>query len=250
VLIKAGVSHRFGIIFRGEGLSDALEDADPHKDRKPFAWAAPKTAAAERTAAVVNAFIKKAMEVLKEEPVANGILLRGFSKHPDIPRFPEKYRMDSLAITTYPMYRGIARVLGMSVEKAPADYREMVSILKEYYDRYQFFFLHVKETDVAGEDGNFKEKTRTIEFVDRIVPDIYDLKPKVLVVAGDHSTPCPLKGHSWHPVPLLIVADTGEADGISFHERNCLKGSIGTIYAKELMTLALAYGSKLDKYGA
>ena len=250
VLIKAGVSHRFGIVFRGEGLSDALEDADPHKDGKPFAWTAPKTAAAERTASVVNAFMKKAMDVLKEEPVANGVLLRGFSKHPDIPRFPEKYRMDALAIAAYPMYRGIARVLGMSVEKAPADYKEMVSILKEYYDRYQFFFLHVKETDVAGEDGNFKEKTRAIEFVDRIVPDIYELKPKVLVVAGDHSTPCPLKGHSWHPVPLLIVADTGESDGISFHEKNCLKGSLGTIYAKELMTLAMAYGLKLDKYGA
>jgi 2,3-bisphosphoglycerate-independent phosphoglycerate mutase len=158
--------------------------------------------------------------------------------------------MDSLAITTYPMYRGIARVLGMKVEKEPADYKEMVSILKEHYDRYQFFFLHVKETDVAGEDGNFREKTRAIEFVDTIVPDIASLKPRVLVVTGDHSTPCPLKGHSWHPVPLLIVADTGERDGISFHEKNCLKGSIGTIYAKELMTLALAYGAKLDKYGA
>ena len=110
--------------------------------------------------------------------MANGVLLRGFSKNPDIPRFPEKYRMDSLAITTYPMYRGIAKVLGMKVEKEPADYKEMVSILKEHYDRYQFFFLHVKETDIAGEDGNFKEKTRAIEFVDTIVPDIYGLKPK------------------------------------------------------------------------
>jgi 2,3-bisphosphoglycerate-independent phosphoglycerate mutase len=250
VLIKPGFSHRFGVIFRGEGLSDELEDADPHKEGKPLALAAPKTPAAERTAAVVNTFIKKAMDVLGEEPVANGVLLRGFSKNPDIPQFPEKYRMDSLAITTYPMYRGIARVLGMKVEKEPADYKEMVSILKEHYDRYQFFFLHVKETDVAGEDGNFKEKTRAIEFVDTIVPDIASLKPRVLVVTGDHSTPCPLKGHSWHPVPLLIVADTGERDGISFHEKNCLKGSIGTIYAKELMTLALAYGAKLDKYGA
>jgi 2,3-bisphosphoglycerate-independent phosphoglycerate mutase len=250
VLIKPGFSHRFGVIFRGEGLSDELEDADPHKEGKPLALAAPKTPAAERTAAVVNTFIKKAMDVLGEEPVANGVLLRGFSKNPDIPQFPEKYRMDSLAITTYPMYRGIARVLGMKVEKEPADYKEMVSILKEHYDRYQFFFLHVKETDVAGEDGNFREKTRAIEFVDTIVPDIASLKPRVLVVTGDHSTPCPLKGHSWHPVPLLIVADTGERDGISFHEKNCLKGSIGTIYAKELMTLALAYGAKLDKYGA
>ncbi len=250
VLIKAGVSHRFAIVLRGEGLSDGLEDADPHKEGKPFAWAAAKTAEAERTAEAVNNFMKKAMEVLKEEKAANGILLRGFSKHPDIPRFSEKYRMDALAITTYPMYRGIAKLLGMSVEKTPADYWEMTAILKEYYERYQFFFLHVKETDVAGEDGNFKEKARAIEFVDRIIPDITELNPKVLVVTGDHSTPCPLKGHSWHPVPLLIVGDTGEADSMSFHERNCLTGSIGTIYAKELMTLAMAYGMKLDKFGA
>jgi len=126
----------------------------------------------------------------------------------------------------------------------------MVAILREHYDRYQFFFMHIKETDVAGEDGNFKEKTKAIEAVDRIVADISALNPAVLVVTGDHSTPCPLKGHSWHPVPLLIVANTGERDGMAFHEKNCVRGSLGTFYAKELMTLALAYGAKLDKYGA
>jgi 2,3-bisphosphoglycerate-independent phosphoglycerate mutase len=136
------------------------------------------------------------------------------------------------------------------VEKEPRDYGEMVNILREHYAKYQFFFMHVKETDVAGEDGNFAEKVKTIEMVDRIVADIYALKPEVLVITGDHSTPCALKGHSWHPVPLLIVADTGERDGVAFFEKNCVKGSIGTIYAKELMTLAMAYGSKLDKFGA
>jgi 2,3-bisphosphoglycerate-independent phosphoglycerate mutase len=178
------------------------------------------------------------------------VLLRGFSKRPDIPLFPDRYKMDALAITTYPMYRGIAKLLGMKAEREPADHSEMVSILREHYDRYQFFFMHVKETDVAGEDGNFEEKVKAIELVDKIVSDIYELKPRVLVITGDHSTPCALKGHSWHPVPLLIIADTGERDGVAFHEKNCVRGSMGTIYGKELMTLALAYASKLDKFGA
>jgi 2,3-bisphosphoglycerate-independent phosphoglycerate mutase len=250
VIIKPGVSHRFAIIFRGPGLVDELEDADPHKDNRPMAPAVPKGQAAERTAMVVNSFVKRVMELLSGEPAANCVLLRGFSKRPDMPLFPQRYGLNALAITTYPMYRGIAKVLGMKVEKEAKDHAQMVDILREHYDSYQFFFMHVKETDVAGEDGNFAEKTKAIEEVDTIVPAIYELKPKVLVITGDHSTPCPLKGHSWHPVPLLMVVDTGERDGMAFHERNCAAGSLGTIYARELMSLALAYGIKLDKYGA
>ncbi len=250
VTIKPGVSHRFGIVFSGEGLSDELEDADPHKDNKPWTMVTAKGTSAERTAEIINKFMTGVREALKDQPVANAVLLRGFSKRPDIPEFSERYQMEALAITMYPMYRGIAKLLGMRVEREPRDYGEMVSILREHYERYQFFFMHVKETDVAGEDGNFANKVTALEMVDRIVPDIYALKPKVMVVTGDHSTPCGLKGHSWHPVPLLVITDTGERDGIAFHERNCLRGCIGTIYAKELMTLAMAYGSKLDKFGA
>jgi 2,3-bisphosphoglycerate-independent phosphoglycerate mutase len=250
VTVKPGVSHRFGIVFSGDDLSDQLEDADPHKDNKPFVPVVPKGPGAEKTAAAVNAFMTKVMAVLKDQAAANGILLRGFSKRPDIPLFPERYGMGALAITTYPMYRGIAKLLGMKVEKEPKDYQEMVTILREHYERYQFFFVHVKETDVAGEDGNFPEKVKAIEMVDRIVSEIRALEPKVLVITGDHSTPCALKGHSWHPVPLLIAGDTGESDGIAFFEKNCVRGSIGTIPAKELITLAMAYGSKLDKFGA
>jgi 2,3-bisphosphoglycerate-independent phosphoglycerate mutase len=210
VTVKPGVSHRFGIVFSGEDLSDELEDADPHKDNKPVVPVVAKGPGAERTAAVMNAFTTRVAEVLRDQPVANGVLLRGFSKRPDIPVFSDRYHMEALAITTYPMYRGLAKLLGMKVEKEPRDYGEMVNILREHYDKYQFFFMHVKETDVAGEDGNFAEKVKTIEMVDKIVADIHALKPEVLVITGDHSTPCALKGHSWHPVPLLIVADTGE----------------------------------------
>jgi 2,3-bisphosphoglycerate-independent phosphoglycerate mutase len=250
VTIKPGVSHRFGIVFSGHDLSDQLEDADPHKDGRPITYTVAKNPTARKTAEVINTFMKKVAELLKDEPRANSILLRGFSMRPDIPSFSDRYHMDALALTTYPMYRGIAKVLGMKVEKEPRDYNEMVSILRDHYEKYQFFFMHVKETDTAGEDGNFPAKVSAIEMVDKIVPAIFDLKPKVLVITGDHSTPCALKGHSWHPVPLLLIGDTGETDGIPFFEKNCVRGSLGTFYARELMTIAMSYGSKLDKFGA
>ena len=250
ILIEPGKSHRFAILFRGDGLNDDLEDADPHKDHRPYVYVIPRTEEAARTAGLFNSFIKKVAALLKDEPVANGILLRGFSRKPDIEPFPTKYKLDALAITTYPMYRGIAKVLGMKAGSEPKSYQEMAPIMKEQWNNYQFFFLHVKETDVAGEDGNFDEKVKAIENVDKIIPDLVAANPDVLVVTGDHSTPCPLKGHSWHPVPLLLVTGTGERDGLTFHEKNCVRGSIGTIYSRELMTLALAHALKLDKYGA
>jgi len=250
VLIRPGKSHRFAVMFRSKGLSDKLTDADPHKDNKPFKYATPKTSEAELASNVVNGFITRALDVIKDEKIANGVLLRGFSVKPDIPPFLVNYKLNALAIATYPMYRGIAKVLGMDVKEEPKDYNEMVQILKDNYNDYQFFFMHIKETDLAGEDGNFPAKVNAIENVDKIVPEIYKLNPQALIITGDHSTPCPMKGHSWHPVPLLILAKTGERDGMVFHEKNCVNGSIGTIYSKQLMSLALAYAFKLDKYGA
>jgi 2,3-bisphosphoglycerate-independent phosphoglycerate mutase len=250
IIIEPGKSHRFAILFRGDGLSGELEDADPHKDQRPYVYVKPRTEHAARTAGLLNSFIKKVAALLKDEPVANGILLRGFSRKPDLQPFPVKYKLDALAITTYPMYRGIGKVLGMKAGSEPKSYQEMVAIMKQQWSNYQFFFLHVKETDVAGEDGNFEEKVKAIENVDKIIPDLCAANPNVLVVTGDHSTPCPLKGHSWHPVPLLLVTGTGERDSLPFHEKNCVRGRIGTMYSRELMTLALAHALKLDKYGA
>lgn len=250
VIIKPGKSHRFALILRGKGLSDKLSDADPHKDNKPFAYATAKAKEADSAAQVVNAFMKKVLDLLKGEKIANGILLRGFSQKPDIISFSTKYRMKALAIATYPMYRGIAKVLGMDVKGVPKDYNESIQILKDNYNDYQFFFFHVKETDLAGEDGNFPEKVKAIENADKLIPELMGLNPQVLVMTGDHSTPCLFKGHSWHPVPLMVVTGTGESDVKAFHEKNCILGSVGTIYSKQLMSLALAHSMKLDKYGA
>jgi 2,3-bisphosphoglycerate-independent phosphoglycerate mutase len=250
IIIKPGKSHRFALILRGKHLSDKLSDADPHKDNRPFAYAIAKTKEADFAAQVVNTFMRKVLDLLNAEKVANGILLRGFSQKPDITPFSTKYRMKALAIATYPMYRGIAKVLGMDVRHEPKDYDESIKILKDNYNDYQFFFFHIKETDLAGEDGNFPEKVRAIENADKILPEIMGLNPQVLVITGDHSTPCLFKGHSWHPVPLMIVTGTGEMDAKAFHEKNCILGSVGTIFSKQLMSLALAHSMKLDKYGA
>ena len=249
-IIKPGKSHRFALILRGAGLSDKLSDADPHKENKPFMYTTAKGKEAELTARVVNAFLVKVQDLLKNEKAANGILMRGFSEKPNMTPFSAKYRLRALAIATYPMYRGVAKVLGMDVKHEPKDYNESIRILKDNYNDYQFFFFHVKETDLAGEDGNFSEKVSAIENVDKMIPEIVSLNPQVLVMTGDHSTPCSLKGHSWHPVPLMIVTRTGERDALAFHEKNCIHGSIGTIYSKQLMSLALAHSMKLDKYGA
>lgn len=250
VIIKPGKSHRFALLLRGKGLSDQITDADPHKENKPFAYAAAKSSSAELSAQVVNSLMRRIMDLLKDEKIANGVLLRGFSMKPDITPFTERYGMKALAIATYPMYRGIAKVLGMDVKGVPRDYSESIQILKSNYNDYQFFFFHFKETDLAGEDGNFPEKVTAIENADRLLADIMSLDPQVVVVTGDHSTPCLFKGHSWHPVPLMIAAKNGETDGKEFHEKNCILGSIGTIYSKQLMSLVLAHAMKLDKYGA
>lgn len=250
VFIRPGKSHRFAVIFRGAGLSDSLSDADPHKENRPYTFTAANDDGARFSADVVNGFIRKVMDILSGEAMANGVLLRGFSKTPDIPPFEKRYGMRALAIATYPMYRGVAKVLGMDVRGEPKDYGEVVAMLKENYNDYQFFFVHIKETDVAGEDGNYPEKVKAIEAVDAIVPAIYDLKPQVFVITGDHSTPCLMKGHSWHPVPAMIVTKIGESDRKAFFEKNCIAGSLGTIYSKQLMSLALAHGLRLDKYGA
>jgi 2,3-bisphosphoglycerate-independent phosphoglycerate mutase len=250
IIIKPGKSHRFAVILRGRGLSDKLSDADPHKDNKPFAYTTAKAKEADFAAQVVNTFMRKILDLLKDEKIANGALLRGFSQKPDITPFSTKYRMKALAIATYPMYRGIAKVLGMDVRHEPKAYDESIRILKENYNDYQFFFFHVKETDLAGEDGNFPEKVKAVENTDKLIPEIMGLNPQVLVMTGDHSTPCLFKGHSFHPVPLMIVTGTGETDGKVFHEKNCILGSVGTIFSKQLMSLAMAHSMKLDKYGA
>ena len=256
VIIKSGMEHRFALIFRfreplPEG-SDRIKDTDPQKIGAQPLPAVAETPEAERVAEAVNEFIKRAVEIIRDEPKANYILLRGFSKKPALKTFEEKYGIRSACIAVYPMYRGLASLVGMEiVDPSGSSIEDEIATLKEIWESYDFFFLHIKKTDSYGEDGNWKGKVGVIEEFDRNLPSILSLKPDVIAITGDHSTPSVLKGHSWHPVPLLVnspyvLGGTSER----FTERECLKGEIGIIPAKKIMNLLLANARFLPKFGA
>jgi 2,3-bisphosphoglycerate-independent phosphoglycerate mutase len=246
-----GKEHRFVARFRGQGLSDRLADADPQKEGKPLLPAAPLAPEAERAAAVVNGYMDAVTGFLKDEPVANTILVRGFSKFPSIPSMTELYRLRPAAIANYPMYKGLARLLGMAVIDAGSETSALFDALEARYKDFDFFYIHYKKTDAAGEDGNFAAKVAAIEAVDAFLPRLTALEPDVLVVTADHSTPAVLKGHSWHPNPFCLVSRYALPDGVSrFGERDCGRGILGVFPALQAMPLMLAAGLKLKKFGA
>ncbi len=251
VSVYPGKEHRFVIVFQGKGLRDELTDADPQKDGKEAKATESLTTEAQATAEVVNAYLKRAIEVLRPFHPANAILLRGFSKIPNIPSMYERFKLKAAAIATYPMYKGLARLVGMDVLETGETLRDQVETLQKNYDRYDFFYLHFKRTDSTGEDGDFKKKVKAIEELDRIFPSLLKLKPDVLVVTGDHSTPAVLKSHSWHPNPILLYSKYERPDGFRrFTERKCQKGQLGRFPATEILPLMLASGLRLKKFGA
>jgi len=251
ISIYPGKEHRFVIVFQGEGLRDELTDADPQKEGQRAKETENLTSEARRTAELVNQYLKRVTAILKPFYPANTILLRGFSKVPDIPSMAERFKLKPAAIATYPMYKGLARLVGMEVLETGETLREEVETLKHHFHEYDFFYLHFKKTDSAGEDGHFQKKVKALEEIDRIFPSLLKLRPDVLVVTGDHSTPSLLKSHSWHPNPILLYSKYVRPDGIRrFTERNCLHGQLGRFPATEVLPLMLANGLKLKKYGA
>ena len=251
IFIHPGKEHRFVILFRGEGLRDDLSDADPQKDGLKAKRTEGLSPEAQRTAEIINDYLKRSTEALQPFHPANTILLRGFSKVPEIPTMSDRYNLRPAAVATYPMYRGLARLVGMEVLETGETIQEEVKTLKKHYGRHDFFYLHFKKPDMAGEDGNFKLKVKTIEEIDRLIPSILRLKPDVLVVTGDHSTPSLLKSHSWHPNPILLHSRYIRPDGIRrFTERHCQKGQLGRFPALDIIPLMLANGLKMKKFGA
>ncbi|PMP96869.1 MAG: phosphoglycerate mutase [Candidatus Aminicenantes bacterium] len=248
----SGKEHRFVLKITGPGLSDALTDADPQKEGKPPVPATAVAPEAEFTAAVINKFLERLKPVLKNEPKANYALLRGFSKFPShLPPMTEIYNFKPAAIANYPMYRGLTRLLGMDVLNVGPETEEIFSVLEKNYDRYNFFYLHFKKTDSAGEDGRYEDKIKAIEEIDRFIPRLWALQPDVLVITSDHSTPAVLKSHSWHPNPFVLVSATAAPDEVEhFTERECAKGRLGRFPSLHIMPLMLAHALKLKKYGA
>ena len=243
--------HRFVLILRGEALSSELADSDPQQaglSPKKIEALAPQ---AQRTAEYANEFVSQASSRLRHEPSANMVLLRGFSRRPDIPTLPEIYKLKPAAIATYPMYRGLARLVGMQVLPGGESITEQLDNLRHYYNDYDFFFIHFKNTDARGEDGNFRAKVQAIEEIDDALPGLLTLNPEVLIVTGDHSTPATLASHGWHPVPFMLKSRWCRPDNVAeFSERACLAGGMGRFPATEIMPLAMANALKRDKFGA
>lgn len=256
VIIEPGMEHRFALVLRfphplPEG-SDQIKDTDPQKEGKEPLKPIAININAQRVAEVVEKFVDKVGELLKDEPKANYVLLRGFSQKPKMKSFEERFGLKACAIAVYPMYRGLASLVGMDVINFEgSSVEDEIETLKNLWNYYDFFFLHIKKTDSYGEDGNWEGKVKVIEEFDKNLPKILELKPSVLVITGDHSTPSVLKGHSWHPVPVLLKSDY-VLGGTSqrFTERECLKGELGTFPAKKLINLMLAHSLRLAKYGA
>jgi 2,3-bisphosphoglycerate-independent phosphoglycerate mutase len=246
-----GKEHRFVVRFSGEGLSDALTDADPQKDHKPRAYAEALSPDARKTAEIANHFLDEVTKILNNLAVANTVLLRGFSKFPALPTMAELYKIKPAAIANYPMYKGLAKLLGMEVKDAGPATSDLFDTLEASYRDHDFFYVHYKKTDAAGEDGNYEAKVKAIEEVDAFIPRVEALNPDVLVVTADHSTPCLLKSHSWHPNPFLLVAASAMTDDVAeFSERACSRGFLGRFPSLHAMPLMLAHAGKLKKYGA
>lgn len=251
VIVKPVKEHRFVVVLRGEGLSEALSDSDPLATGERPLPVKVTSPGAERTAELFNQFLDQARGILKEEQSANMVLLRGFAAPPQLPTFPELFRLRSVAITCYPMYRGLAKLVGMEALPFCADLDDELRTLTDHYDQYDFFYVHFKGTDRAGEDGDFDAKVAALEELDRRIPDILALHPDVLIVTGDHSTPAVLKGHSWHPVPFLLSSRWSHAAGVKrFTERECAQGPLGTMRAVDLLPLAMAHALRFKKFGA
>jgi len=255
MIFSPGMEHRFAVVLRfPEPLSEgsaAIKDTDPQKEGKTPIRVTPVTPQAQKVARVVDKLISNIGDVIKSEPKANYVLLRGFSQVPDIPHFGEVYGLKSLCIAVYPMYRGLARLIGMEAPALKGDLKEEVDFLKKNYNDYDFFFFHVKKVDSYGEDGNFQGKVSKIEEFDKALPEILSLNPDALMITGDHSTPSLLKSHSWHPVPVLLKSPYVLGKTCKkFSERECLKGELSIFPTVNLMPLALANAGRLKKFGA
>jgi 2,3-bisphosphoglycerate-independent phosphoglycerate mutase len=245
--------YRFAVVMRGENLHPEIEDTDPQRTGVPPLPAKATSPSAQHTAELFNQWISKARQALAGQPKANGVTLRGFATDPNLPSFQLAYGVRPACISVYPMYKGVASLVGMQVidfsGETPED--EFAALAKAWPD-YDFFFIHIKKTDSKGEDGDFAGKAKVIEGVDAALPRLLELNPDVLIITGDHSTPSRLRTHSWHPVPFLLwaPATVRPDDQTRFGERACARGGLGNFSSMDTLPLALAHANRFDKFGA
>jgi 2,3-bisphosphoglycerate-independent phosphoglycerate mutase len=251
VFVEPEMDYRAVLVIRGDGLSDLISDTDPQVVGVPPLEPRPLQTTAQRTAELAAEFVRQARSILQDQHAANGVLLRGFSKQPELPLVGALYQLEAAAIATYPMYRGLARLVGMKILQTGTSMRDEIATAREHWDTFDFFFIHFKYTDSAGEDGNFKRKVQVIEEIDDLIPELLALEPDVFAVTGDHSTPAIMAGHSWHPSPFLLHSPWVLPDGLDrFTERTARRGNLGHFHMSQAMALLLAHAGKLLKYGA
>jgi len=254
ILIKAGKEHRFVVVFRGKGLEGPLTDADPNREGFPIPTVKARDAGnakQEKMAKLIADFYKQALPVIAKEKPANGFLMRGIAHQPEIPLFEERYLLRPAALAVYPMYKGLSQLVGMKKIEGPQTIKEQFERYLTEYNNFDFFFIHFKYTDKYGEDGNFAAKKKAIEEFDAALPILLRKKPDVLAITGDHSTPCALKGHSWHPQPVLLNSAYSGSDKLErFTETGANTGSLGIFEAKYLIRLMQANARMFDKFGA
>jgi len=254
VIIRAGKEHRFVVVFRGKGLEGPLTDADPN--REGFAIPTvkprdPKNAKQKKMTRLIADFYKTALPIIAKQKPANGFLMRGIAHQPDIPLFEDRYKLKPACLAVYPMYKGLAQLVGMKKIEGPQTIAEQFERYLTEYDNFDFFFIHFKYTDKAGEDGNFAAKKNAIEDFDATLPILLKKKPDVLAITGDHSTPVAVKGHSWHPQPVLLHSALSGWDKLErFTETGANTGSLGVFDAKFLIRLMQANAKMFDKFGA
>jgi 2,3-bisphosphoglycerate-independent phosphoglycerate mutase len=251
--LKTESEHRALLVIRGDGLGGNINDTDSQKTGVPALEAVGADGSSQKAANYVNEFLEKVKNVLKDDSPANYILARGFAKHEPLPTMEERFGIKCAAIAQYPMYRGLARLVGMDVLTRPESYDSMYQQLSDNYSRYDFFFVHFKKTDSYGEDGNFESKVKVIEEIDGWVQQLTNLKPDVLLITGDHSTPSVMKSHSWHPVPALFHCYNGMGridHNTSFGEMQCGQGGLGRMQMKNIILEALASAGRINKFGA
>ena len=242
--------HRFVLLLKGDGLENNITGTDPEIEGKVTLKSIANDSRSALTAECINYFNEQIKTILADRDTANMALLRGFSKIPDYPNISDKYKMKCAAIAAYPMYKGLAKLIGMSILDSGNSFQSEIETLKTNYDKFDFFFLHYKPADAAGEDGDFKQKVKSLEYLNGVLNQVLSLKPDTFILAGDHSTPSVMASHSWHPVPFLINSKLTYGSRIEeFTENQCRNGSIGNIKATQLMLLALAHSDRLNKFG-
>ena len=251
VFVEPVKEHRFVVVFRGEGLGGNVADTDPQKTGVPPLDPIPAADASRKTADIAKQFLAQARQLLADQPMANCLTMRGFAVKPDLPSYEEVYGLKAAAIAVYPMYKGLAGLVGMEIIGDAGSLSEEIDVLERSLADYDFFFVHFKYTDSRGEDGDFAAKVKMIEEFDKIIPRVEALKPSVIIVTGDHSTPASMASHSWHPVPTLLTGHNCRPDACTtFGETSALQGGLGHFEAIYLMPMALAHAGRLGKFGA